>query len=128
GVLHLGGAITLYLLGTVTDFSAFWWLLLLYTLLYMPTMALSNSITFRQLRDGGREFPLIRAFGTLGWIVAGILIGFADLESSPITFYIAAFASLLLALLSLFLPDSPPDKAASGASLSSVLGLDALVL
>src|SRR5690606_27310567 len=53
GVLHLGGAVTLYLLGSVTDFSVFWWLLLLYTLLYMPTMALTNSITFRQLKDGG---------------------------------------------------------------------------
>lgn len=128
GVLHLSGAVTLYMMGEVTDFSVFWWLLLLYTLLYMPTMALTNSITFRQLKDGGREFPLIRVFGTAGWIVAGLLIGFAGLESSPFMFYIAAFSSLLLAVLSFFLPDSPPDKTRSAGSLSSVLGLDALVL
>ncbi len=127
-VLHLGGAITLYLLGTVNDFGIFWWLLLLYTLLYMPTMALSNSITFAQLKDGGREFPLIRAFGTLGWIVAGLLIGFAGLESSPFMFYIAALSSLLLVVLSFFLPDSRPDQTARSGSLSSALGLDALVL
>ncbi len=127
GVLHLTGALILYLLGTISQPSLFWWLLLLYTLLYMPTMALANSITFKQLRDGGKEFPYIRVFGTAGWIAAGLMIGFMGLESSPWIFYIAAGSSVALGILSFYLPDTPPDRQ-SAASLSTVLGLDALVL
>ena len=127
GVLHLMGAITLYFISTLSDFSSFWWLILLYTLLYMPTMALSNSISFSQLRDPGKEFPSIRVFGTVGWIVAGLLIGFLGVESSVLTFRIAAGSSLLLGVLSFFLPDTPAKKNADN-SLSAILGLDALVL
>jgi nucleoside transporter len=127
GILHLMGAITLYFISTLSDFSSFWWLILLYTLLYMPTMALSNSISFSQIKDPGKEFPSIRVFGTVGWIVAGLLIGFLGVESSVLTFRIAAGSSLLLGVLSFFLPDTPAKKNADN-SLSAILGLDALVL
>ncbi|SMD16708.1 nucleoside permease [Pedobacter nyackensis] len=127
GVLHLMGAITLYFISTLSDFSSFWWLILLYTLLYMPTMALSNSISFSQLKDPGKEFPSIRVFGTVGWIVAGLLIGFLGVESSVLTFRIAAGSSLLLGVFSFFLPDTPAKKNADNR-LSAILGLDALVL
>lgn len=127
GVLHISGAIVLYYVGMVGEFNEFWWLILLYTVLYMPTMALANSISFHQIKDGGKEFPMIRVFGTLGWIVAGLFIGFARLESSVLTFQIAAIGSLALGILSFFLPRTPV-KDEKNASLSSILGLDAFVL
>src|SRR5690606_12924375 len=64
GTLHLAGACTLYYLSTVSGFNEFWWLILIYTLLYMPTMSLANSISFHQIKNGGKEFPMIRVFGT----------------------------------------------------------------
>src|SRR5690606_34171655 len=65
-VLHLAGAAVLFGISTVDVFGEFWWLILLYTLLYMPTMSLTNSISFHQMTDGGKDFPLIRVFGTVG--------------------------------------------------------------
>jgi len=127
GTLHVAGSMVLYYVSTVEGFNEFWWLILLYTILYMPTMALANSISFHQVKDGGREFPMIRVFGTLGWIVAGLLIGFTGLESSAATFQIAAIGSLILGVFSFFLPRTPV-KDEKNASLSSILGLNALVL
>src|SRR5665647_387941 len=95
GVLHLLGAATLYYISTITEFNTFWWLILLYTLLYMPTMALANSISFTQMKDAGKEFPAVRVFGTMGWIAAGLLIGYMGIESAALTFRIAAISSLL---------------------------------
>lgn len=126
-VLHLVGAIVLYYLSSVKEFNDFWWLILLYTLLYMPTMALANSISFHQMKDGGKDFPMIRVFGTVGWIAAGLMIGFLGLESSNLTFKIAALASFLLGVFSFFLPNIPV-KEKSDNKLSSILGLHALVL
>ena len=126
GLLHLMGAGTLYFVSTVEQFENFWWLILLYTLLYMPTMSLANSISFAQMKDPGKEFPSIRVLGTVGWIASGLLIGFMDIEGSAMTFRIAAGCSLLLGIFSFFLPNTPPNK--KSASLASVIGLDALVL
>ncbi len=126
GILHLMGAITLYYISTVENFQDFWWLILLYTLLYMPTMALANSISFSHMENPDKEFPRIRVFGTLGWIVAGLLIGFMEWEASFITFRIAACCSVILGVLSFFLPKTPPKE--KNASMASILGLDALVL
>lgn len=125
-VLHLLGAATLYYISTVDNFNDFWWLILLYTLLYMPTMSLANSISFRQMADAGKEFPSVRVFGTVGWIAAGLLVGYMGIESSALTFQIAAGASALLGVFSFFLPDTPPGKGST--KLSAILGLDALVL
>jgi len=127
GVLHLLGAGVLVLLAHADGYGTFWWLLLLYTLLYAPTMSLMNSVTFRQLKDAGREFPFIRVFGTAGWIVAGLLLGYLGIESSASLFYLAAGASAVLGLVSFTLPDTPPDRTGN-ASLGSVLGKEALVL
>jgi nucleoside transporter len=127
GVLHLLGAATLFYISTITDFNTFWWLILLYTLLYMPTMALANSVSFTQMKDAGKEFPAVRVFGTIGWIVAGLLIGFMGIESAAFTFRVAAISSVLLGIFSFFLPDTPPKNNKSN-TLSSILGLDALIL
>jgi len=127
GVLHLLGAVVLVLLARAGEYGTFWWLLLVYTLLYAPTMALINSVTFRQLKDAGREFPLIRVFGTAGWIAAGLLLGYLGMESSPSLFYLAAGSSALLGVMSFTLPDTPPHPS-ERASLGAVLGKEALVL
>jgi nucleoside transporter len=97
----------------------------------MPTIALSNSIAFNQMNDPGKQFPWIRVFGTLGWIVAGLLIGKLQWEKSGQTgntFYLAAAASAALGLISFFLPDTPPRAASAKTSAAKVLGTDAFIL
>jgi len=97
----------------------------------MPTIALSNSIAFHQMKDPGRQFPWIRVFGTLGWIVAGLLIGRMQWEKTGSignTFYLAAGASALLGLLSFVMPDTPPKGKAIPAGGEKAIGMDALVL
>lgn len=126
GVLHLGGALLLFAATQIQNNTAFYSVILFYSLLYMPTIALSNSIAFRQMNDPGRQFPWIRVFGAIGWILAGLLIGFLDFEKTPYSFYIAAGASVLLGLFSFMLPDTAPK--AAGNSAAAVIGTDAFVL
>jgi len=127
GVLHLLGAVLLFLVTKITGNSAFYWVILFYSLLYMPTIALSNSVAFHQMTDPGKQFPWIRVFGTVGWILAGLLISKLSIEKSVSTFYMAASVSAMLGLLSFFLPDTPP-KASNSATASKALGTDAFVL
>ncbi len=108
GVLHLAGAVLLVMATRVTDNQLFYWVILAYSLLYMPTIALSNNIAFYQMTDPGTQFPWIRVFGTAGWIVAGWLVGTLGFEKSPDTFYLAAGVSVALGLFSFFLPHTPP--------------------
>jgi nucleoside transporter len=131
GVMHLLGGGLLLLATTITGNAAFYWIILLYSLLYMPTIALSNSVAFHQMSNPGKQFPWIRVFGTLGWIVAGLLIGNLGIEKTVSTFYLAAAASVLLGIISFALPDTPPKasaKSLSGATASSALGTEAFVL
>lgn len=130
GVLHLVGAALLFFATQITDNTMFYWLVLIYSMLYMPTIALSNNIAFAQMSDPGKQFPWIRVFGTLGWIIAGLLISFLgfDKENSIMTFRMAAISSALLGLFSFILPNTPPKGKSSDTSASSVLGLDAFVL
>src|SRR6478735_6129997 len=127
GILHLLGAVLLFLATRIIDNTAFYWLILFYSLLYMPTIALSNSIAFFQMTDPGKQFPWIRVFGTLGWIVAGLIIGGLKLEPTTYIFMIAGGVSLLLGLLSFILPNTPP-KAKAVTSASQALGTQAFVL
>src|SRR5690606_33143515 len=108
GVLHLVGAVLLYRATDISDNTACYWLIVVYSLMYMPTIALSNSIAFQQMNDPGKQFPWIRVFGTVGWIVSGLMIGALGIEKTPFTFQMAAIASLLLGLVSFILPHTPP--------------------
>lgn len=124
GALHLAGAALLYLATVVNDNTTFYWIILVYSLLYMPTIALSNSIAFGQMTDPGKQFPWIRVFGTLGWIVAGVLISSLGLDKSAVTFKMAAMASFALGISSFVLPNTPPK----GKTSESALGTEAFVL
>ncbi|BAV05515.1 nucleoside transporter [Filimonas lacunae] len=131
GVLHLAGAALLWLMPTAGNFAGFYPYVLLYMIVYMPTLALVNSISFRQMADPGKEFPPIRVLGTLGWIIAGFAIGYMGWEKSgtlDLTFKTAAVASLMLGVFSFTLPDTPPLKKNTKTSVSEILGLDAIRL
>src|SRR5215212_3186311 len=130
--LHVLGGVVLFFASMQTTFGGFYGVLLIYTLCYMPTLALSNSLSFRQMRDPGVEFPPIRVLGTIGWIVAGLTIGGLGLEATGKPLQIAGAASVLLGLFCLALPHTPPvpsqGPAKAGHYVRSILGLDALEL
>jgi nucleoside transporter len=138
GVLHLIGAVLMYQMYNATDISVFYPYVLSYMILFMPTLALVNSVSFNQMKDPEKEFSVIRVFGTLGWIAAGLLISFIfhwDTEAGTKdgllknTFLMAGIASLILGLYSFTLPKTPPKGASGGkVKISEILGFDALKL
>jgi nucleoside transporter len=131
GVLHLLGAALMYYESKAPDFAGFYPGILAYMIIYMPTLALVNSISFRQMQNPSKEFPWVRVFGTLGWIVAGVVIGWLNWEhtgSLALTFEMAAVASLILGLLSFSLPNTPPAKKGQKTSFGEIVGLDAIGL
>lgn len=138
GTLHILGAILLYLMYGTTEFSSFYPYVFGYMVLYMPTLALVNSVSFNQMKNPAKEFSLVRVFGTLGWVVAGLLISYLfhwDSESGISqgllrnTFLMTAIASLVLGLFSFTLPKTPPRASSSEKlKLSEIIGLDALKL
>ncbi|HAT63835.1 MAG TPA: MFS transporter [Flavobacteriaceae bacterium] len=138
GVLHLIGAVLMYQMSQATDFAVFYPYVLGYMIAYMPTLALVNSVSFNQMKDPSKDFPLIRVWGTIGWIVAGLLISFAfqwdSLENIgqgmlSNTFLMTAIASAVLGVFSFLLPKTPPSvPKGEKVTLSDILGLDALKL
>ena len=128
GVLHLFGGALLYFATQITDNTTFYWVIVFYSLLYMPTIALSNSIAFHQMTDPGKQFPWIRVFGTVGWIAAGLMIGALSIEKTPLTFHMAAIASVALGIISFILPNTPPKARAETSNASTALGTEAFVL
>ena len=127
-ILHLIGGIVLFYASIQTSFIPLYAVLLAYTLCYMPTLALTNSLSFHQMDDPGREFPNVRVLGTIGWIAAGLLVGTLGLEATSTPMRLAAIASIVLGIFSLLLPHTPPQKTGYRVTWNEVLGLDALKL
>ena len=136
GVLHLIGAVLMYFMSQATSFDAFYPLVFAYMVAYMPTLALVNSVSFFQMKDPAKEFSMIRVFGTIGWIIAGLLISYFQWDSTKSidegalsnTFTMVAIASLILGVISFTLPKTPPSQSDGAVSVSDILGLDALKL
>ena len=137
GVLHIIGAVLMYQMSQATEFSGFYPYVLGYMIAYMPTLALVNSVSFNQMSDPSKQFPFVRVFGTIGWIVAGLAISLVfkwDSESNIAsgmlsnTFTMVAVASTVLGIFSFTLPKTPPKGKGEKASVSDILGLEALNL
>jgi nucleoside transporter len=128
--LHLAGGAVLFYASTQTRFGPFYGVLLVYALCYMPTLALSNSLSFRQMDDPSRDFPSVRVLGTIGWIVAGLVVGTLGFEATAVPMRIAAAGSIVLGVFCFALPHTPPldARATGGVTMRDVLGLDALKL
>jgi nucleoside transporter len=127
-VLHLAGGVFLFYASAQTSFVPLYAVLLAYTLCYMPTLALSNSLSFHQMEDPAKEFPSVRVLGTIGWIVAGLVVGAMKIEATPVPMRIAAAGSVLLGVFSLALPHTPPKRASRRTTWREAIGLDALKL
>lgn len=138
GILHIAGAALMYLMYSSENVSAFFPYALGYMILYMPTLALVNSVSFNQMKNPEKEFSSIRAFGTIGWIAAGLLISYGfhwDSQENIAkgllknTFLLSGIAALVLGLMSFTLPATPPaNKSGEKTSINQILGLDALKL
>lgn len=138
GVLHLIGALLMYQMYNATNVGDFYPYVLAYMIAYMPTLALVNSVSFRQMQNPEKEFSVIRVWGTIGWIVAGLSISYIFHWDSAEgigegllrnTFMMAGIASLVLGVYSFMLPKTPPVKSQDkSSSISEILGLDAIKL
>lgn len=128
GIMHVLGGLVLYYAASITTPATFFWVVLIYALCYNPTLALVNAIAFNQMDNTEKQFPAIRVFGTLGWIVAGLVVGFLKIENTADPMKIAAAASILMGIYSFFLPHTPPKSLGHKVTFGDVLGLKALQL
>lgn len=137
GILHIVGAVLMFFMYQADSFSSFYPFVLAYMIAYMPTLALVNSVSFGQMDDPSKQFGKVRVWGTVGWIVAGLMISYAfswDSAQSIAdgmlknTFLLCCIASLALGIFSFTLPNTPPQAIGQKVTLRDILGLDALAL
>lgn len=138
GVLHIVGAVLMYQMYEAKDISVFYPYVFAYMVLFMPTLALVNSVSFNQMKDPEKEFSSIRIFGTIGWIIAGLAISYVFHWDNPEatkagmlknTFLLGGVGSLVLGLYSFILPKTPPKVSSKEAvKIGDIIGLDALKL
>ncbi len=132
GIFHICAAVVLFMIPLVNDPSTMFWIMLVNMIFYMPTISLSITVGYSTLKSQGlnivKEYPPIRVWGTVGFIVALWIISLTGFETSAVQFYVASIASLLLGIYSFTLPKCPPLGRTQQNSLISALGLDAFKL
>lgn len=132
GILHILGGIMLFIASTITNPDVMFWVMLLNCMFYMPTISMANTVSYVILEEKGfnviKDFPPIRVWGTIGFIVAMWTVSLFHFELSKVQFYIAGVSALFLGLYSFSLPACPPLATSKGASFWSAMGFDALVL
>ncbi len=130
GTMHLLGGLALLAAPTAAGVSPQLFIIavLVHMLLYMPTLGLTNTLAFHNLTNGEKQFPLVRVFGTIGWIVANWVVSFLALDTSAGMFYVAGASGLMLGAYSFFLPHTPPPAKGKAFSARDAVGADALVL
>lgn len=132
GLLHIIGAVLLIWASTVTDYRTFYLIMLLNCMAFMPTIALNNTVSYIVLEKKGfdivRDFPPIRVWGTIGFVVAMWMVDMLGWTKSPMQLYVSGGAGLLLGLYAFTMPACTPVKVEEKKSLASSLGLDAFVL
>jgi len=127
--LGIAGGLLLFALPRLTTFAWFYPVLILYCALYVPTLALGNSLSLHHLTDAKRDFPIVKTLSAVGWIAGGVTLSvLLKGEQSAVQFYLAGAASVGLGLYSLTLPHTPPKKTGQNVSMAEILGLDALAL
>jgi nucleoside transporter len=129
GVLHILGGLAMIAAPFAAESSGtlFILALLLHVLFYMPTLGLTNSLAFHHISDQEKQFPIIRVFGTLGWIVANIVVSaILHADATPVPLYVAGVSGIVMGVYSFSLPHTPPRSGADKPSVRSILGLDAL--
>jgi len=133
-VLHILGGIVIFFAADLVTVSGLILGLLLYNLLYMPTIALANAVSFHQMENPDSQFPRVRVWGTIGWIVAGLSITlvlgryYEHVEATAFPLKMAAFGSIVLGIYSFFLPDTPPKNIGKDITVGDILGVKALKL
>lgn len=128
--LHILGGILMFAVSKATTFGVFYPLLIAYTLCFMPTLALANALAMKQMTDPGKQFSRVAVLGTIGWIVAGQILGLfgEKATTTAISFQIGAIVSFVMGIYALMLPHTPPQGAGQPVTVRDVLGLDALQL
>ena len=132
GLCHIIGASTLIWASTITNPDTFFWVMLLNSMFYMPTIALNNTVSYIILEQNGldivKDFPPIRVWGTVGFIAAMWIIDIFGWDASKMQLLFSAASALILGVYAFTLPKCPPVRSVKDKSVLSSLGLDAFVL
>lgn len=132
GAFHIFAAVVWFFVPELNNPNVMFWFVLLNMIFYMPTISLSITVAYSALKGKGmdiiKEYPPIRVWGTIGFIVALWTISLLGFETKPTQFYVASVASLLLGLYSFTLPKCPPLSKEKSKSFVSALGLNAFSL
>lgn len=129
--MHLVGAVAMIAVPFAAEISpsAMIAALMVHMLAYMPTLGLTNTLAFHNITDQEKDFPLIRVFGTIGWIAANWVVSkWLKADEQAVQFYVTGLAGAALGVYSFSLPHTPPPAAGKKATLGEILGVDALQL